>query len=183
MAFGGVAIGIIKAQLAARHTGTVKDTGNIPRPIATAPNTGKNVDVVATLLVISVRNIIKAATRNISIIGGTVPKILKPSPIHTPKPVEFICAAMDKPPPNNIKRPQGNLFELSQFNKSSLLFDEGIINNNIAEIIAIPASVSPDNNSKLSRPFLNIHANAVKPNITDIFNSSFDRGPKSSSIL
>ena len=61
IAFGGVATGNIKAQLAARQTGTVKETGNIPKPTATAPKTSKKVEVVATLLVISVKNIINAA--------------------------------------------------------------------------------------------------------------------------
>jgi hypothetical protein len=35
-------------------------------------------------------------------------------------------------------------------------------------MIAIPASVRPDKNSKLSKPFLVIHASAVKPKIIDI---------------
>ena len=59
-------------------------------PTATAPKTGKNVDVVATLLVISVKNIIRAATANIRIIGGTELRILKPSPIQLPRPLELI---------------------------------------------------------------------------------------------
>ena len=54
MAFGGVATGSMKAQLAARHTGTVSDTGSTPMPTATEPKTGKNVEVVATLEVTSV---------------------------------------------------------------------------------------------------------------------------------
>ena len=80
----------MNAQLAARHTGTVSDTGKTPMPTATAPKTGKKVDVVATLLVISVKKIIRAATANIRIIGGTVLKTFNPSPIHIPKPLELI---------------------------------------------------------------------------------------------
>ena len=67
---GGVATGSIKAQLAAKHTGTVNETGNTPIPTATAPKTGKKVEVVATLDVTSVKNIINAATANIKNIGG-----------------------------------------------------------------------------------------------------------------
>ena len=52
----------MKAQLAARQTGTVNDTGSIPIAIARAPKTGKKVVVVVTLLVISVKKIIKVAT-------------------------------------------------------------------------------------------------------------------------
>ena len=90
IAFGGVATGNIKAQLAARQTGTVSDTGSTPMPIATAPKTGKNVEVVATLEVTSVKKIIKAATASIKKIGGTLLNILNPSPIQTPRPLEFI---------------------------------------------------------------------------------------------
>ena len=39
-------------------------------------------------------------------------------------------------------------------------------------MIAIPASVRPDKKSKLSKPFLVIHARAVKPKIIDILISS-----------
>ena len=81
-----MATGNIKAQLAAKHTGTVSDTGKTPIPIATAPNTGKNVEVVATLEVTSIKKIIKAATASIKKIGGTLLNTLKPSPIHIPVP-------------------------------------------------------------------------------------------------
>ena len=43
IAFGGVATGSIKAQLAARTTGMVRETGSTPIDTATAPTTGKNV--------------------------------------------------------------------------------------------------------------------------------------------
>ena len=59
-ALGGVATGNIKAQLAAKVTGTHNIMGGIPDWIAMAPMTGKKVAVVATLLVNSVRNITSA---------------------------------------------------------------------------------------------------------------------------
>ena len=62
----------MNAQLAAKHTGTVSDTGRTPIAIANAPKTGRKVVVVVTLLVISVKNIIKVATASINNIGGTV---------------------------------------------------------------------------------------------------------------
>ena len=83
----------MKAQLAAKTTGIVKATGAIPKATATAPTTGKNVEVVATLDVISVKNIIIVATANISTIGGTFSKIVSPCPIHPPSPDEPIDAA------------------------------------------------------------------------------------------
>ena len=70
MAFGGVATGNMNAQLAAKQTGTVSETGNTPIAIASAPKTGKKVVVVVTLLVISVKKIIKVATARIKSIGG-----------------------------------------------------------------------------------------------------------------
>jgi hypothetical protein len=51
----------MNAQLAARHTGIVRETGITPIAIANAPITGRKVLVVATLLVISVKNIIRVA--------------------------------------------------------------------------------------------------------------------------
>ena len=85
----------MNAQLAAKHTGTVSETGKMPIPIATAPKTGRKVEVVATLLVTSVKKIINAATQRIKIIGGTWLSMLKLSPIQIPKPLEFIWAAID----------------------------------------------------------------------------------------
>ena len=90
MAFGGVATGNINAQLAAKQTGTVNETGNTPMAIASAPKTGKKVVVVVTLLVISVKKIIKVATARIKSIGGTVLSIKRLFPIHTPNPLELI---------------------------------------------------------------------------------------------
>jgi hypothetical protein len=58
IAFGGVATGSMKAQLAANVTGAAKIIGFIPISIAIAPMTGRNVAVVAILLVNSVKKII-----------------------------------------------------------------------------------------------------------------------------
>ena len=60
-----MATGSIKAQLAAKHTGKVRAIGAIPIPTATDANTGRKVAVVATLLVISVKKMIIAATASI----------------------------------------------------------------------------------------------------------------------
>ena len=49
---------------------------------ATAPTTGRKVEVVATLEVTSVRNMIKAATQRVSTKGCTELNTVSPSPIH-----------------------------------------------------------------------------------------------------
>ena len=59
IAFGGVATGNIKAQLAAMVAGIIIVIGAIPSPTAIAANIGTRAVVVATLLVSSVRKIMK----------------------------------------------------------------------------------------------------------------------------
>ncbi len=61
IAFGGVATGSIKAQLAASTVGIAKSKGFSPNPMAIDANMGKKVAVDAVLLVISVKNMIKVA--------------------------------------------------------------------------------------------------------------------------
>ncbi len=63
IAFGGVATGSMKAQLAASVTGTVMTIGSKPDSMAMAPTTGRKVAVVAILLVSSVRKMIIVAAR------------------------------------------------------------------------------------------------------------------------
>lgn len=64
MAFGGVATGIINAQLAAIAAGTTQTKGEPVIDSATGPSKGKKPAAVAVLLVISVKNVINAATTN-----------------------------------------------------------------------------------------------------------------------
>ena len=61
----------MNAQLAAKQTGIVNDTGKTPIATAIAPKTGRNVAVVVTFEVISVRKMIRVATANIKIKSGT----------------------------------------------------------------------------------------------------------------
>ena len=144
--------------------------------------TGRKVLVVATLLVISVKKIIKVATANIKIIGSTFCRTVKPCPIHIPRPELETWAAKDSPPPNKINKPHGNLVVLSHSIKSEFLFEEdGIINNKIATIIAMPASSRPMPKKSLTTRLV-IHAMTANPNINEIFISSLVNGPRSSSI-
>ena len=149
IALGGVATGSMNAQLAANTTGIVKATGATPIATATAPTTGKNVDVVATLDVISVKNIIKVATANIRTMGGTFPKIVKPCPTQLPRPEDPIDAAKDNAPPNKTSKPHGSLLACSQVSKSVLAFSEGMKKKLNAANMAMPASVRPDKGTKL----------------------------------
>ena len=183
IALGGVATGSMNAQLAAKHTGTVKETGRTPIAIARAPNTGKKVVVVVTLLVISVKKIIKVATANIKSIGGTVLRTSKLLPIHIPSPLELIWAASDKPPPNKINKPHGKSLDLSHCRRSPFLEADGVIKINIAAIIAIPASVKPERKSILLSKVLVTHAKTANPKIIEILFSSFVKEPISTSIV
>ena len=121
----------MKAQLAARTTGTVKTSGATPTATATEPNTGRKVEVVATLLVTSVKNIINAATAITKIINGTVLRLTRLCPIHSPSPVSLICTPRERPPPKRSNRPQGSLLDCSQASNSPFLPLDGIINKAI----------------------------------------------------
>jgi len=76
-AFGPVAIGSIKAQLAAKASGAAIISNGIPVSIAIAPITGINAEAVAILLVTSVRAKTAAAISKISTgIGYPTKKLL-----------------------------------------------------------------------------------------------------------
>jgi hypothetical protein len=60
IAFGAVATGNMNAQLAAKVMGIQSSNGETPNSSATAATTGKNVAVVARLLVSSVKKITSA---------------------------------------------------------------------------------------------------------------------------
>src|SRR5690606_6746393 len=66
IALGGVATGIIKAQLAATAAGITNIAADVSNDIATGPSSGKNAAAVAVLLVISVRKIITVVTSTIN---------------------------------------------------------------------------------------------------------------------
>src|SRR5690554_1059111 len=70
IALGGVATGIMKAQLAAIAAGMVSNNGDISWESASAPKSGRKAAVVAVLLVTSVRKMITATTSVIITIKG-----------------------------------------------------------------------------------------------------------------
>merc|ERR1711971_752646 len=62
MAFGGVAIGSMKALLAASVAGRRSRPGSMPMEQASLPSTGRRTVAVATLLVTSVKKVIVSVT-------------------------------------------------------------------------------------------------------------------------
>ena len=111
IAFGGVATGNINAQLAAKVTGAAKMIGLIPISIAIAPIIGKNVAVVAILLVNSVMKMIIIAIITTRTVIGRVSIADKFDPIHAAKPVLLTADANDSPPPKSSKILHGKLFK------------------------------------------------------------------------
>ena len=107
IAFGGVATGNMNAQLAASVTGTVSMIGSNPASSAIAPTTGRNVLVVAVLLVSSVRKMIVAAVAATMTHSGRSPIACRLVPSHWASPVFDTALASVRPPPNRISTPQG----------------------------------------------------------------------------
>ena len=105
--FGGVAIGIINAQLAVKTTGS--NTFNISKLCISEndANIGKNKIVVAVLLVISVKNEISIDISNINNKIFNVEKTNKLVPIHSDIPDFVTKFARLNPPPNKTRIFQG----------------------------------------------------------------------------
>ena len=143
-AFGGVATGSMNAQLAASVTGTDKISGESPSSRASAPRIGKNVAVVARLLVISVRNITRAVAQNTTKPMPRTDSGDKPSASHDAKPLLDIAEAKLKPPPNSMRTPQGNCFKSSQHSSLLCSLDPlGVAKSSRAPVNAIEASDRP----------------------------------------
>ena len=82
MALGGVATGNMNAQLLESATAAESKTGVWPRAAAMAAAIGKNVEVMAALLVISVSQ----TTRNTRPVAGSQPMREANEPIHSATP-------------------------------------------------------------------------------------------------
>ena len=131
MAFGGVATGSMKAQLAAIVHGITKKSGFTFIPIEKAISIGAKVAMVAVFEFNSVKKIIKVTKIIIS------KKILYPSKkeeklaIQSAKPVMLNALERAIPPPTNNKTPHGILLAVSQLH-ALLFFLIGIINKRSA---------------------------------------------------
>ena len=105
IAFGAVATGNIKAQLADSAAGNINTTGSIPEPNAVAAKIGISNAVVAVLLVISVKKVTHVAIiSTVSMIESFV-TIDKLSPISLLTPVTSKALAIANPPANKSKTP------------------------------------------------------------------------------
>ena len=141
MAFGGVATGNMKAQVAAIATGITRSIGSSPSPTATPPIRGRKAAAVAVLLVSSVRPSTISATAAIRITTGRKPKPATCSPTHLLRPVSVNCADRASPPPKSSRMSQGSSFAAPQFSSGTPLRRlAGMMNNATATHIAMTAS-------------------------------------------
>ena len=115
MALGGVAIGSIKAQLAARVIGIERRIGFKPNPMAIPETIGKKMVTNATLEITSVKN--KARVVKPRKTKKSESELEKKFAIFKTNPVSKIEEARLKPPPNNNNIPQGNFSVDFQSNK------------------------------------------------------------------
>src|SRR5690554_379691 len=142
MAFGGVATGIMKAQLAATAAGTAYRRGDTSWAIANAPISGRKAAAVAVLLVTSVRKMITVVMISKITRVGMVPITAMDSAIQIARPEEVITAASDRPPPNSNSTPQGIFEAVSQSIRLPFSRFTGIMNITIAEAMAMMVSFS-----------------------------------------
>ena len=88
MALGGVAMGSMKAQEALMVAGIMTKRGSMPTAVEVAARIGSNSDVMAVLLVTSVRNVITKQTSATITRGASLPTTgLSPKPTAAARPV------------------------------------------------------------------------------------------------
>ena len=141
IAFGGVEIGIIKAQLAAKTIGKSNLITLISEAMAKAANKGNKRNVVAVLLVNSVIIDVKKVRSKIIIkISKFFIKYIC-SEIVLAKPVSETKKAIESPPPNNIKIFHGTFLYQSKPRMVLNFLSIGIIKKNNEQNITILASL------------------------------------------
>ena len=160
IALGGVAIGIIKAQLADKIKGSSNSVSSILFVSANILRIGSRRNVVAVLLVNSVKIEVKRAINKIRVNKFKCLKSFKNNVICFANPDEIIREASAKPPPKRINIFHG-IFLNHSFVSITLPFLAGIKKNRDAPNIAIIESVNFIFNSKLIFD-LNIHKRIVK---------------------
>jgi len=108
IAFGGVATGSMKAQLAANVAGTISKAGGRSNALANSPMMGSNTFEVAVLLVTSVRKVTSKTTASTSRKGGRKSNTANCWPSHFERSVSWNPAARAKPPPKRKRICQGS---------------------------------------------------------------------------
>ena len=142
IAFGGVEIGIIKAQLAAKIIGKVIFIIEKSLLIANAANIGRRRKVVAVLLINSVSIEVKKVRKRIIINKSYCLIKSRFFDKSSASPVETIILAIESPPPNKIKIFQGTSLYQDLLKRVVPLLSVGRTKNKSAHNIAIPESVS-----------------------------------------
>ena len=177
IALGGVEIGIINAQLAAKIIGKINCTEDKSLLMANVANIGSNKKVVAVLLVNSVSIEVKKVKNN---------KIKKKSysiiklrffDRSSANPVETIIEAIDKPPPKSNSTFHGMSLNQEKFKSVFWFLSIGKIKNSIAHIIAIPESVRLIPKKELIA-FLKIHEMEARINTKEEIFSFFEKLPR-----
>ena len=143
-AFGGVAIGNIKAQLAAITTAIPIILTGSPISMAITLMIGRNDIVKAVLDRTSVKKTVVKINMHKTKSTEKLFRKVNCEASQSPKPLNIIAFARAKPPPKSNNKPQGNCFICFHCNKSFFLFEDGIRKNIKAEVIAIPESVKLD---------------------------------------
>ena len=141
IALGGVDIGIIKAQLAAKTTGKIIFTTSNPVSMAKVPSKGRSKKVVAVLLVNSVKKHVKNVKNNIIKKISKFFKNIMFLEISLANPVSITKEAIASPPPNSIKTFQGIFLNQSALRIVLYFLFTGITKNKKAQNKAIPESL------------------------------------------
>ena len=186
-AFGAVATGSMNAQLALSAAGSITTNGSISFDDATDARIGMIKIVLAVLLVISVRKVIKRQTRITSAKTGRVPTPLRTSAISPLSPEISIPFAKQIPPLKSNRTPQGRFLQLSQSSSRpscpSRPLPSGIRNKLITPTKATEASLAPCRPSHSLHPPKGstrvIHANEVSPKTIKVRLSAGRHGPTS----
>ena len=142
IAFGGVEIGSIKAQLAAMTIGMRIKFGSTFMTEEKADPNGNRMIAVAVLLVSSVRKMTVAVIAKRVVHNSQLWNCSKFSPMILVNPLSEIAPARLNPPPNRIKISQGIVFGQSRSSTKIRFFQlTGRIKSVIAPVIAMTVSV------------------------------------------
>ena len=114
MTLGAVATGSMNAQLALMAAGIIKSRGSMAAPTAAAARIGMSSEVVAVLLVASVRKVTARQTARMMANTGQAEIMDTALPIDSESPDDLNAAAMASPAPNSISMPQGIFAAVSQ---------------------------------------------------------------------
>ena len=176
IALGGVEIGIMNAQLAAKTTGKIILTISRPASIANVPSKGKSKKVVAVLLVNSVKIEVNKVKNNIIKNISKLFKKLMFFDISFANPVSMTKEAIANPPPKSIKTFQGMFLNHSALSIVCFFLLTGMTKNKNAQNNAIPESLKLI--PKYSFIFaLKIHKVDTIVRIKDVIFSSIEKLP------